>query len=76
MPGHYVPGGGLSRTAHERRAMPHGGTGHGGTKMAEFISWAGPPLICLLRPWIVLIKGVKEYLKYYIYIYSFFLHYC
>lgn len=60
MPGHYVPGGGVSRTAHKRRAMPRIDTGHEGSKMAEFISWAELPLICFLRARMVLIKGVKE----------------
>lgn len=60
MPGHYVPGGGLSRTAHNYRAMPHRDTGHRGSKMDEFISWAKLPLIFFFKARMVLIKEKKE----------------
>lgn len=63
MPGHYVPGGGVSRTAHKCGAMPRTDTGHGASKMAEFIRRAELPLICFLRATMVLIKGVKKLKK-------------
>lgn len=63
MPGHYVPGGGVSRTAHKCGAMPCTDTGHGASKMAEFIRRAELPLICFLRATMVLIKGVKKLKK-------------
>lgn len=59
MQGHYVPGGGVSHRAHKRRAVPRTDTGHGDSKMAEFIKLAELPLISFLMAEMVLIKGIN-----------------